>query len=85
MLHKALQLVLGDHVKQKGSNITAERLRFDFVHSEKMTDDEIKKVEEIVNLQIKNSLSVKKSIMELSEATKKKVLWLFLEKNMIIW
>ncbi|WKC79631.1 alanine--tRNA ligase [Borreliella tanukii] len=80
LLHKALQLVLGDHVKQKGSNITAERLRFDFVHSEKMTDDEIKKVEEIVNLQIKNSLSVKKYIMELSEAREKGAMALFGEK-----
>ncbi|MBB6207933.1 alanine--tRNA ligase [Borreliella lanei] len=80
LLHKALQLVLGDHVRQKGSNITAERLRFDFVHSEKMTDDEIKKVEEIVNLQIKNSLSVKKIIMELSEAREKGAMALFGEK-----
>ncbi|QFI14359.1 alanine--tRNA ligase [Borrelia sp. CA_690] len=80
LLHKALQLVLGDHVRQKGSNITAERLRFDFVHSEKMTDDEIKKVEEIVNLQIKNSLSVKKVIMELSEAREKGAMALFGEK-----
>ncbi|WPM06080.1 alanine--tRNA ligase [Borreliella sinica] len=80
LLHKALQLVLGDHVKQKGSNITAERLRFDFIHSKKMTDDEIKKVEEIVNLQIKNSLSVKKSIMELNEARAKGAMALFGEK-----
>lgn len=48
LLHKALQLVLGDHVRQKGSNITAERLRFDFVHSEKMTDDEIKKLKRLL-------------------------------------
>ncbi|WNY65692.1 alanine--tRNA ligase [Borreliella andersonii] len=80
LLHKALQLVLGDHVRQKGSNITAERLRFDFVHSEKMTADEIKKVEEIVNLQIKNSLSVKKIIMTLSEAREKGAMALFGEK-----
>ncbi|APS98437.1 alanine--tRNA ligase [Borreliella mayonii] len=80
LLHKALQLVLGDHVRQKGSNITAERLRFDFVHSEKMTEDEIKKVEEIVNLQIKKSLSVKKIIMELNEAREKGAMALFGEK-----
>ena len=49
LLYKALRLVLGDHVVQRGSNITAERLRFDFSHSAKMTPDEIAQVEAIVN------------------------------------
>jgi alanyl-tRNA synthetase len=49
LLYKALRLVLGDHVVQRGSNITAERLRFDFSHPEKMTPEQIAKVEEIVN------------------------------------
>lgn len=49
LLHEALRQVLGDHVAQKGSNITAERLRFDFTHPEKMTKEEIQKVEELVN------------------------------------
>jgi alanyl-tRNA synthetase len=49
LMYKALRLVLGDHVIQRGSNITAERLRFDFSHHEKMTPEEIKKVEDIVN------------------------------------
>lgn len=49
LLHKALQLVLGDDVKQKGSNITKERLRFDFSYSQKMTTEELQRVEEIVN------------------------------------
>jgi alanyl-tRNA synthetase len=52
LMYKALRLVLGDHVIQRGSNITPERLRFDFSHSEKMTPEEISEVEKIVNEQI---------------------------------
>ncbi|WKC57796.1 alanine--tRNA ligase [Borrelia sp. P9F1] len=80
LLHKALQLILGEHVRQKGSNITAERLRFDFSHPHKMTDDEIKRVEDMVNLQIKNALSVKKSIMSLDDAMARGAMALFGEK-----
>ncbi len=60
----ALRKVLGDHVLQKGSNITAERLRFDFSYPEKMTDEQIKQVEDLVNVQIKLDLPV--SIVEMS-------------------
>ena len=49
LLYKALRLVLGDHVVQRGSNITAERLRFDFSHPAKMTPDEIAQVEATIN------------------------------------
>ncbi|MBD3277060.1 MAG: alanine--tRNA ligase, partial [Candidatus Aegiribacteria sp.] len=49
LLHQALRAVLGDHVEQKGSNITAKRLRFDFSHPEKMTDEEKREVEDLVN------------------------------------
>lgn len=80
LLHKALQLILGEHVRQKGSNITAERLRFDFSHPYKMTDDEIKQVEDMVNLQIKNKLSVKRSVMNLDDALAKGAMALFGEK-----
>ncbi len=52
LMYKALRMVLGDHVIQRGSNITAERLRFDFSHSEKVTPEQIKQVEDIVNEQI---------------------------------
>ena len=52
LMYKALRIVLGDHVIQRGSNITAERLRFDFSHPEKVTPDQIKQVEDIVNEQI---------------------------------
>ena len=58
MLHEALRQTLGEHVSQKGSNITSERLRFDFSHDTKMTDEEKKKVEDIVNAQIKADLKV---------------------------
>ncbi len=58
LLNAALRKVLGDHVWQKGSNITAERLRFDFSHPDKMTPEQIKKVEELVNDAIKKDLPV---------------------------
>lgn len=53
LMYKALRIVLGDHVIQRGSNITAERLRFDFSHPQKVTPEQIKQVEAIVNEQIK--------------------------------
>jgi alanyl-tRNA synthetase len=52
LMYKALRIVLGDHVIQRGSNITAERLRFDFSHPEKVTPEQIKQIEDIVNEQI---------------------------------
>ncbi|HSX23739.1 MAG TPA: alanine--tRNA ligase, partial [Candidatus Saccharimonadales bacterium] len=58
LMYQALRDVLGDHVVQNGSNITEERLRFDFSHPEKMTTQQIKKVEDIVNDQIKKDLKV---------------------------
>ena len=59
LLHKALKLVLGDHVNQAGSNITNERMRFDFTHPQKVTKEELEKVEKIVNEQIQRGLDVK--------------------------
>lgn len=64
----ALRKVLGDHVVQKGSNITGERLRFDFSHSEKMTDDQKKQVEDMVNNAINNDLPVNCEEMGLENA-----------------
>ena len=80
LLHKALKTVLGDHVAQKGSNITAERLRFDFVHEASMTPEEIKKVEDIVNMQIKNNLPVFMETMAIEEAKASGAIALFGEK-----
>ena len=68
LLHKALKIVLGDHCNQKGSNITAERLRLDFTHGEKMTPEQIKQVEDLVNEQIKADLPVYRDMMTLDEA-----------------
>ena len=64
----ALRQVLGGHVLQRGSNITAERLRFDFSHPEKMTPDQIKQVEDIVNGKIAEHIMVIKNEMSLDEA-----------------
>lgn len=70
LLHQALHDVLGEGVMQKGSNITPERLRFDFSHGSKMTDEERGKVEDIVNEKIKEALPVQNIIMSKSEAEK---------------
>jgi len=77
LLHKALRMVLGDHVQQKGSNITPKRLRFDFSHPEKMTREELDKVEEIVNTQIELDLPVTMEMMSLEEARKQGALAFF--------
>ena len=70
LLHQALHDIYGDAVMQKGSNINSERLRFDFVHGAKMTDDEKKKVEEIVNKKITEALPMNMTEMPLDEALK---------------
>ncbi|MGI5065461.1 alanine--tRNA ligase [Treponema putidum] len=80
LLHKALRMVLGDHVHQKGSNITAERLRFDFSHPEPMTEVEKKEVERLVNEAIKADLPVTMEVMPLEEAKKIGAMALFGEK-----
>lgn len=80
LLHQALREVLGTHVEQKGSNITPERLRFDFSHPQKMTEEEKKKVEDIVNSKIKEDLPVNKVVMKKEEAEKIGALHFFGEK-----
>jgi alanyl-tRNA synthetase len=70
LLHQALFDVLGPNVMQKGSNITKERLRFDFAHGAKMTDEEKKRVEDIVNEKINAKLPVNKIVMPFAEAEK---------------
>ena len=80
LLHKALQIVLGEHAIQKGSNITTERLRFDFSHPEKLTKEQIKRVEDIVNEQIKRDLKVTCEEMTLEEAKKSGAMGLFENK-----
>lgn len=68
LLHEALKTVLGDHVAQKGSNITSDRLRFDFSHPEKMTAEEIQKVEDMVNKAIADKLVITMKNMTVEEA-----------------
>ncbi len=80
LLHEALKRVLGDHVAQKGSNITAERMRFDFSHPQPMTKEELRQVEDMVNEQIKRDLPVTCEVMDLEEAKKRGARALFGEK-----
>jgi alanyl-tRNA synthetase len=68
LLHTALRTVLGEHVQQKGSNITTDRLRFDFSHSDKMTEEQVREVESIVNEQIQKKLPISMEIMALDKA-----------------
>ena len=80
LLHKALRLVLGEHVEQAGSLVTRDRLRFDFTHFSAMTAEEIKKVEELVNNEIKAGLEIVTAEMSLEDAKKTGAMALFGEK-----
>ncbi len=80
LLHQALREVLGTHVAQRGSNINADRLRFDFVHPEKMTDEQKQKVEEIVNSIIKKDLPVTMRELTVDEAKAEGAIGIFDEK-----
>ncbi|MCB7321143.1 alanine--tRNA ligase [Lacrimispora sp. 210928-DFI.3.58] len=80
LLQKALRTVLGDHVEQAGSYVDAGRLRFDFTHFSAMTQEEIRKVEHLVNEEIQASLPVVTEVMTLDEAKKTGAMALFGEK-----
>lgn len=80
LLHVALREVLGEQVVQQGSNITGERLRFDFNHSQKLTAEEISEVENKVNEAISANLPVRFEVMPLSEAEKTGAIHAFGEK-----
>lgn len=80
LLQKALRTVLGSHVEQAGSSVNADRLRFDFTHFSAMTEEEIQKVEAIVNEQIRAALPVKAENMPIEEARKTGAAALFGEK-----
>lgn len=80
LLHAALRAVLGTHVEQRGSNITADRLRFDFSHPAKMTDEEKKRVEDLVNYAISQDYPVSFEEMTVPEAKELGAMGLFEDK-----
>ncbi|MDR2797798.1 MAG: alanine--tRNA ligase [Treponema sp.] len=80
LLHQALRMVLGNQVAQKGSNITAERMRFDFSHGAPLSTEEIVRVQAIVNEQIQRDLPVTMTVMSLEEAKGSGAIALFGEK-----
>ncbi|MEI7616877.1 MAG: alanine--tRNA ligase-related protein, partial [Actinomycetota bacterium] len=76
----ALRKVLGDHVYQKGANITAERIRFDFSHGDKMTSEQIKQIEDLVNEQINKNIPVVCEEMTIDEAKESGAMGVFEHK-----
>ncbi len=80
LMHKALREVLGGHVQQKGSQVDADKTRFDFVHNQPMTDAEIRKVENIVNAEILANAECKAEVMAIEDAQKSGAMMLFGEK-----
>jgi alanyl-tRNA synthetase len=80
LLHEALRQVLGQDVQQRGSNITAERLRFDFAHGEKMSDEQKKNVEDIINDVIASDLPVTREEVSYEEARARGAIGLFDDK-----
>ncbi len=80
LLHNALKEVLGDHVKQSGSLVSSDRLRFDFTHFSKLSDEEIAKIVSIANMRIRENLPVKTVEMSMNEASKSGATALFEEK-----
>ena len=80
LLNAALKQVVGSHVHQKGSNITEERMRFDFSHDSKMTPEQIKQTEDLVNKYIEMGLTVTKKEMSKEEAIKSGAECMFIDK-----
>ena len=80
LLHKALREVLGDHVQQKGSQVDPDKTRFDFVHNQPMTDEEIRRVENIVNAEILANVATETRVLPIAEAQKLGAMMLFGEK-----
>lgn len=80
LLHAALRTVLGDHVKQAGSLVEADRLRFDFTHFSPVTDEELQKIEQLVNENIQQNVSVATALLDREEAIAEGAMALFGEK-----
>ncbi|MGT2492786.1 hypothetical protein ACU4GD_25510 [Cupriavidus basilensis] len=80
LMHKALREVLGSHVQQKGSLVDADKTRFDFSHNAAMTDEQIRRVEEIVNAEILQNAATGAEVMPFDDAVKSGAMALFGEK-----
>ena len=80
LLQATLRKILGSHIRQVGSNITAERARFDFTHPQNLTNQEIETIEKLINQKIEESLPVTKRVMSPEEAKKQGALAFFGEK-----
>jgi len=80
LLHSALRKVLGESVEQRGSLVNEEKLRFDFSHSNKVTDDQIMEIEDIVNLKIEEAIDTKTEVLPYEDALKTRALAFFGDK-----
>jgi len=80
LMHKALREVLGDHVQQKGSQVTPDRTRFDFSHGQPLSDEEIREIEALVNAEILANADAQAEVMALDDAQKSGAMMLFGEK-----
>jgi alanyl-tRNA synthetase len=80
LMHKALREVLGDHVQQKGSLVNAERTRFDFAHNAPVTDEQIRRIEALVNAEILANAATQARLMDIESAQKTGAMMLFGEK-----
>ncbi len=80
LMHKALREVLGDHVQQKGSLVDADKTRFDFAHAQPMSDEQIRRVEDIVNAEVLANAATQSRVMNIEDAQKTGAMMLFGEK-----
>ena len=80
LMHKALREVLGEHVQQKGSLVNAERTRFDFAHNAPVTDEQIRRIEGIVNAEVLANVAAQARVMDIESAQKTGAMMLFGEK-----
>ena len=80
LMHKALREVLGDHVQQKGSLVTPERTRFDFAHNAPVSDDQIRRIEALVNAEVLANAATQARVMDIESAQKTGAMMLFGEK-----